>query len=98
MLDEIGNCESERMVNYIDAVAAPMKNTGAIRRYTADDFAGMRKACQLTARCLDEIAAVAKPGVVTSAIDRFVLEFGMDHGALPATLKDRKSTRLNSSH
>src|SRR5690606_27199469 len=38
------------MVNYIDAVAAPLKNTGAIRLYGADDFAGMRKACQLTAR------------------------------------------------
>ncbi len=74
------------MVSYIDAVSAPLKNTGAIRLYAAEDFAGMRKASQLTARCLDELAALVKPGVTTSALDRFVFEFGMDNGALPATL------------
>jgi methionyl aminopeptidase len=77
------------MVNYIEAVSAPLKNTGAIRLYTPEDFAGMRKACLLTARCLDELASIVKPGVTTSAIDRFVFEFGMDHGALPATLNYR---------
>ncbi len=78
------------MVNYIEAVSAPLKNTGAIRLYdTADDFAGMRKACLLTARCLDELANIVKPGITTGAIDRFVFEFGMDHGALPATLHYR---------
>jgi methionyl aminopeptidase len=78
------------MVNYIEAVSAPPKNTGAIRLYdTAEDFAGMRKACLLTARCLDELASIVQPGVTTSAIDRFVFEFGMDHGALPATLNYR---------
>jgi len=74
------------MVNYIDAVSAPLKNTGAIRLYSAEDFAGMRKASQLTARCLDELASLVKPGVTTAALDRFVFEFGMDNGALPATL------------
>ena len=75
------------MVNYIEAVSAPSKNTGAIRLYdTAQDFDGMRKACQLTARCLDELAAIVQPGITTNAIDRFVFEFGMDNGALPATL------------
>ena len=77
------------MVNYIDAATAPLKNTGAIRLYDAAAFEGMRKACQLTARCLDELAAVVKPGVTTNAIDRFVFEFGMDNGALPATLNYR---------
>jgi len=77
------------MVNYVDAVQAPLKNTGAIRLYSADDFAGMRKACLLTARCLDELASIVKPGVTTSEIDRFVFQFGMDHGALPATLNYR---------
>ena len=75
------------MVNYIEAVSAPSKNTGAIRLYdTAQDFDGMRKACQLTARCLDELAAIVQPGITTNAIDRFVFDFGMDNGALPATL------------
>jgi len=82
-----GSCERNIMVNYIEAVSAPSKNTGAIRLYdTAQDFDGMRKACQLTARCLDELAAIVQPGITTNAIDRFVFEFGMDNGALPATL------------
>jgi methionyl aminopeptidase len=77
------------MVTYIDAITAPMKNTGAIRIYGADAFEGMRKACQLTARCLDAIWPLVKPGVTTNEIDKFVLEFGLDHGALPATLNYR---------
>jgi len=66
-----------------------MKNTGHIKLYSKDDFEGMRKACQLTATCLDEVAKMVKPGVTTSAIDNFVFEFGMDHGAVPATLNYR---------
>jgi methionyl aminopeptidase len=81
------------MVTYIDATAAPPKNTGVIRLYDADAFAGMRKACQLTARCLDELYPLVKPGVATDVIDRFVFEFGMDHGALPATLNYRGYTK-----
>jgi methionyl aminopeptidase len=89
------------MVNYIEASSAPLKNTGAIRLYGADDFEGMRKACQLTARCLDELASVVKPGVPTDVIDRFVFEYGMDHGAYPATLNYRgytKSTCTSINH
>ena len=81
------------MVTYIDAASAPMKNTGAIRLYNTEDFAGMRKASQLTARCLDALADIVKPGVTTNAIDRFVFEFGADHGALPATLNYRGYTK-----
>ncbi|MET3612575.1 methionyl aminopeptidase [Rhizobium aquaticum] len=81
------------MVNYIDAATAPMKNTGAIRLYGPDAFEGMRRACQLTARCLDALAPMVKPGVTTNAIDRFVFEFGLDNGALPATLNYRGYTK-----
>ena len=77
------------MVTYIEALSAPMKNTGAIRLYGPDAFEGMRKACQLTARCLDEIWPLIKPGVTTNEIDRFVFEFGMKNNALPATLNYR---------
>lgn len=77
------------MVTYIDAATAPLKNTGAIRLYDAEAFEGMRRACQLTARCLDALVPMVKPGVTTAAIDRFVFEFGADHGALPATLNYR---------
>jgi methionyl aminopeptidase len=77
------------MVTYIDAATAPLKNTGAIRLYDAEAFEGMRRSCQLTARCLDALVPMVKPGVTTAAIDRFVFEFGADHGALPATLNYR---------
>jgi methionyl aminopeptidase len=89
------------MVNYIEASSAPSKNTGAIRLYGPDAFAGMRNACQLTARCLDELAAFVRPGLPTDAIDRFVFEFGMDNGAIPATLNYRgytKSTCTSINH
>ncbi|HWK15658.1 MAG TPA: type I methionyl aminopeptidase [Rhizobiaceae bacterium] len=81
------------MVTYLDAATAPLRNTGQIRLYNEDAFAGMRKACALTSACLDELAAIVAPGVTTDAIDRFVFEYGMDHGALPATLNYRGYTK-----
>ncbi|MBB3964199.1 type I methionyl aminopeptidase [Rhizobium metallidurans] len=89
------------MVNYIEASSAPSKNTGAIRLYGADAFTGMRKACQVTARCLDALADIVKPGVTTDAIDRFVFDFGLENGAVPATLNYRgytKSTCTSINH
>ena len=56
-------------------------------------FAGMRKACAVTSACLDALVDMVAPGVTTDAIDRFVFEFGMDNGALPATLNYRGYTR-----
>ena len=56
------------MVNYIEAASAPMKNTGAIKLYGADAFEGMRRACQLTANCLDELVDRVKPGVTVAAV------------------------------
>ena len=81
------------MVTYVDAASAPLKNTGQIRLYGPEDFEGMRKACQLTARCLDELAGMVRPGLQTEEIDRFVYEFGADHGAIPATLNYRGYTK-----
>ena len=89
------------MVTYLDAATAPMRNTGQIRLYDEASFEGMRKASQLTARCLDALVDLVKPGVPTNAIDRFVFEFGMDHGGLPATLNYRgyiKSTCTSINH
>ncbi|EEQ96002.1 methionine aminopeptidase, type I [Brucella intermedia LMG 3301] len=61
----------------------------------------MRTVCNLTARCLDALNDIVKPGVTTNEIDRFVFEFGMDHGAFPATLNYRgytKSTCTSINH
>ncbi|NUS67696.1 MAG: type I methionyl aminopeptidase [Ensifer adhaerens] len=81
------------MVTYIEAGSAPYKNTGVIRLYGPEGFEGMRKSCQVTARCLDELVSRVQPGVTTDEIDRFVFEFGMDNGALPATLNYRGYTK-----
>lgn len=81
------------MVTYHEAAELPLKNTGQIRLYSQNDFAGMRKAGALTARCLDDLADMVVPGVTTAAIDRFVFEYGMDHGAIPATLNYRGYTK-----
>lgn len=81
------------MVTYVEADVAPSRNTGQIRLYGAEAFEGMRKACNLTARALDELAGMVQPGMPTADIDRFIFEFGMDHGAIPATLNYRGYTK-----
>ena len=60
-----------------------------IKRYGEDGFAGMRKAGQLVAACLDALADVVRPGVSTQEIDDFVLQFALQHGGVPATLNYR---------
>lgn len=77
------------MIHYYDDTLAPLKNTGNIRLYGADGFAGMRRAGQLTAACLDALVDMIRPGLPMKAIDDFVFGFAMDHGALPATLNYR---------
>lgn len=81
------------MVTYVEADVAPSRNTGQIRLYGAEAFSGMRKACDLTARALDELVGMVQPGMPTADIDRFIFEFGMDHGAIPATLNYRGYTK-----
>ena len=81
------------MTAYIDAAQAPLKNTGAIKIYNEEDFAGMRKASQITAKCLDELSHMIKPGVTTQEIDDFVYEFGVENNAFPATLNYRGFTK-----
>jgi len=80
-------------MTYVDAATVPMKNTGAIKLFSAEDFSQMRKACQLTATCLDKISAMVKPGVTTKELDDFIYEFGKRHDAVPATLNYRGYTK-----
>ncbi|GGX59876.1 methionine aminopeptidase [Litorimonas cladophorae] len=73
-------------MNYIDAADAPDLRDGAIKIHTPEDFAGMRKAGQLSARCLDMLVPMVKPGVTTGELDRASMEFILDHGGVPACL------------
>ncbi len=81
------------MITYLEARSAPLKNTGQIKLHDESGFAGMRKASQLTAECLDHVAEMVKPGATTKEIDDFVYSFGMDNDAIPATLNYRGYTK-----
>src|ERR1019366_5468784 len=73
-------------MTYVDAAVAPLRKTGQIKIHGPAAFEAMRKAGQLVARCLDMLVEHVQPGVPTEKIDRLVLEYALDHGALPATL------------
>lgn len=81
------------MVTYVNADSAPIKYTGQIKLYGPEAFAAMRKVCAITAECLDALNEIVKPGVTTNEIDRFVFEFGVDRGVVPATLNYRGYTK-----
>ena len=88
-------------MTYVDAKTAPPRKTGQIKLHGPEAFAGMRKAGQLVAKCLDMLVGVVKPGVSTEKIDRLVLEYAFDHDAMPATLMYRgykKATCTSINH
>ena len=66
-----------------------LPSSRSIKIYDQDGFAGMRKAGQLTAQCLDLLTDLVKPGVSTQQIDDFVLQFALANDAVPATLNYR---------
>ena len=65
---------------------------GTIKLHGPDGFEGMRKAGQLAAQILDEMALRVQPGVSTEELDRVVREMTLDGGAVPATLGYRGYT------
>ena len=88
-------------MGYVDADAVAERNTGEIKLYGPDAFEGMRRAGQLTARCLDMLAEHVAPGVPTQRLDDLVLEFAQDNGAQIATLfyrGYRKASCISINH
>ncbi|MBU6372581.1 MAG: type I methionyl aminopeptidase [Alphaproteobacteria bacterium] len=71
---------------YVDAHLAPSRNTGHVKLYGPEAFAGMRRAGRLAAECLDMILPHVVAGVTTARLDDLCREFVLDHGALPACL------------
>ncbi|MCC5992295.1 MAG: type I methionyl aminopeptidase [Rhodobacteraceae bacterium] len=57
-----------------------------IRIHEARDFAGMRKAGQLAAHILDEIAQHVYPGQTTGALDKLITQMVQQAGAQSATI------------
>ena len=60
-----------------------------IKLHGPEAFAGMAKAGRLVAEALDALVDIVKPGVTTDALDDFVYDFAMAHGAIPAPLNYR---------
>jgi methionyl aminopeptidase len=71
---------------YVDAHLAPPRNTGHVKLYGPEGFAGMRRAGRLAAECLDMITPYVVAGVSTARLDDLCREFVLDHGGLPACL------------
>jgi methionyl aminopeptidase len=65
---------------------------GTIKLHGPEGFEGMRRAGQLAARILDEIAPLVVPGVSTGALDDTIRQMMLDGGAVPATLGYRGYT------
>jgi methionyl aminopeptidase len=49
-------------------------------------IAGIRRACQLSKEILDKVEDIIVPGMTTEAINTWVHEYMLAHGAYPATL------------
>ena len=62
---------------------------GRIPLFDAAAFAAMRKAGKLAAEALDMITPYVQPGVATAELDDRILEFALDHKAIPAPLNYR---------
>ena len=76
-------------MTFVDALEVPGRKTGQIKLHGEEAFAGMRKAGRLTADVLDLLVERVRPGVTTEALDAFVFDFAMSHGAYPAPLDYR---------
>jgi methionyl aminopeptidase len=57
-----------------------------IRIYETSDFAGMRRAGEVAARILDDIAPFVFPGQMTGEIDRIITDMITSHGVTSATI------------
>ncbi len=79
-------------ISYIDAASAPLRNTGEIKLHGPEAFAAMRKVGRIAADALDLMAEKVRPGITTREIDDIAYQFGLDRGALPATLNYRGFT------
>src|SRR3546814_13877399 len=71
---------------YVDAAAAPVERTGAIKLHGPEGFEGMRKAGRLAADMLDRLAPHVVPGSRTADLDALVYQMAQEAGGRPASL------------
>jgi methionyl aminopeptidase len=75
-----------QQIMYVEAGRALTRNTGHIKLYEPEAFAGMRAAGRLAALCLDMLVEHVTDGVTTARLDDLARTFVLDHGAQPACL------------
>src|SRR3954453_12914527 len=73
-------------MSYVAAGTATTRTAGTIKLHSPEGFAGMRKAGQVSAACLDMVAREVRPGLNTAALDRMIYDFVLAAGAIPATI------------
>lgn len=71
---------------YVDADAAPVERTEAIKLHGQDGFEGMRRAGRLAADILDQLAPHVVPGARTDTLDAMVEAKCREAGAVPASM------------
>src|SRR5581483_7719129 len=71
-----------RPMSNLEFARAQARDT-RIKLHGPEAFAGMAKAGRLVAEVLDLLVEEVKPGVTTEALDAFVFDFAMAHGAIP---------------
>jgi methionyl aminopeptidase len=78
-------------MTFIERPIAPSNSN--IKIYGPEAFAGMRRAGQLVAEALDMVTEYVRPGVSTERLDDVVMQFALDHNAVPAPLNYRGYTK-----
>ena len=73
-------------MNQDEAVQLDKRRAAPPPIHGPEAFAGMRRAGRLAAEALDLLVETVQPGVTTDALDRLVVDFARDNGALSATL------------
>ncbi|MEG9861249.1 MAG: type I methionyl aminopeptidase [Parvularculales bacterium] len=68
-------------------------NTGQVKLYGPECFAGMHAVGQLAAAALDVLKDEVKPGVTTDYLDRLVYDYALAHECIPAPLNYRGYTK-----
>ena len=72
-------------MTFVHAAEAPERRTAEIKLYDpAAAFAGMAKAGQVAAGCLDMLVDETRENVTTQRLDDLARQYVYDHGALPA--------------
>jgi methionyl aminopeptidase len=72
-------------MTFVQATEAPDRRTAEIKLHDpAAAFAGMARAGQVAAACLDMLVGETRENVTTQRLDDLARQFVFDHGALPA--------------